>query len=251
MDKYVTRKRRVLESRLDPSCHSGDSSEDRATKIKKIPAAFQQSIRKIKSSNFDCDYGILYSPEEAWAIMQKCESLVEYLAGPCSKVQVFGKWHNVPRKHVAYGDTGLSYKFSGNTVNAKPWLPFLEEVKLKVESFCNSKFNFVLINRYANGFDHMGEHKDDEKELVKDSPIASLSVGQPRDFVFRHQDLRNKSIQKDSYESPIKISLENGSVLVMNPPTNDFWYHSLPKRSLKSCPNVRINFTFRNMHVLR
>ena len=42
----------------------------------------------------------------------------------------------------------------------------------------------------ADGRDHMGEHKDDEEELVKGSPIASLSLGQARDFVFRHQDAR-------------------------------------------------------------
>lgn len=36
----------------------------------------------------------------------------------------------------------------------------------------------------------MGEHKDDEKELDPNVPIASLSVGQPRDFYFKHQDVR-------------------------------------------------------------
>ena len=34
----------------------------------------------------------------------------------------------------------------------------------------------------------MGEHKDDEKDLCQDYPIASLSLGQARDFVFKHQD---------------------------------------------------------------
>ena len=45
----------------------------------------------------------------------------------------------------------------------------------------------------SDGGDHMGEHKDDEEELVKGSPIASLSLGQERDFVFRHQDARGAS----------------------------------------------------------
>ncbi len=35
----------------------------------------------------------------------------------------------------------------------------------------------------------MGEHRDDEKDLVRDSPIASLSLGQHRDFVFKHAEV--------------------------------------------------------------
>ena len=46
---------------------------------------------------------------------------------------------------------------------------------------------------------------------------------------------------------PITIELEHGSLLMMNYPTNQFWYHSLPKR--KRAPGVRINMTFRKMVV--
>ena len=48
----------------------------------------------------------------------------------------------------------------------------------------------ALASPSTDGRDHMGEHKDDEEELVRGSPIASLSLGQARDFVFRHQDAR-------------------------------------------------------------
>ena len=47
----------------------------------------------------------------------------------------------------AYGDPGLTYTFSGTTVNAQPWPKFLLEVRDKVSSLCVCKFNFVLINR--------------------------------------------------------------------------------------------------------
>ena len=49
-------------------------------------------------------------------------------------------------------------------------------------------FNFVLVNRYKDGSEHMGEHRDNEQELVQTAPIASLSFGQTRDFVLRHKD---------------------------------------------------------------
>ncbi len=44
--------------------------------------------------------------------------------------------------------------------------------------------------------------------------------------------------------SPIlKKSLENGSLCVIQPPTNDFFTHSIKKDESK---NVRLSLTFRN-----
>lgn len=93
--------------------------------------------------------------------------------------------------------------------------------------------------RYRDGSDHISEHRDDEKDLDHSAPIASLSFGQTRDFVLKHSDLRRKIRHVD----PVKISLEHGSLLLMNPPTNRYWYHSLPPR--KSAIGVRVNLTFR------
>jgi len=87
----------------------------------------------------------------------------------------------------------------------------------------------------------MGEHRDDEVELDKTVPIASVSLGQTRKFVFKHTDVRKK-IRKVEL---IKLDLHNGSLLMMNPPTNEYWFHSIPKE--KKAKNVRLNFTFRKI----
>ena len=50
----------------------------------------------------------------------------------------------------------------------------------------------------------MGEHKDDERELDTNTPIASLSLGQERNFYFRHQDSR----------PPKKLNIEKGKYIV-------------------------------------
>ena len=91
----------------------------------------------------------------------------------------------------------------------------------------------------------MGEHRDDEKDLQTGYPIASLSLGQPRDFIFKHADSRGKHAKRKI--DTVKIELEHGSLLVMGHPTNIYWYHSLPPR--KKLVNVRINMTFRKMVV--
>lgn len=89
----------------------------------------------------------------------------------------------------------------------------------------------------------MGEHKDDERDLTPGYPIASLTLGQARDFVFRHQDARGKHAKRKI--DPVTMVLEHGMLLLMKHPTNSFWYHSLPRRT--KALGVRVNMTFRNM----
>ena len=83
----------------------------------------------------------------------------------------------------------------------------------------------------------MGWHSDDEKELDPQSPIASLSLGSTRKFTFRHK--------KD--KSTASLFLENGSALIMHPPTQQFWQHALLKT--KTIHTSRINLTFRRISI--
>ncbi|XDV20404.1 hypothetical protein PO909_025737 [Leuciscus waleckii] len=68
------------------------------------------------------------------------------------------------------------YSFSGVHLLAKPWTPTLEHIRDAVTKATGHTFNFVLINRYKDGHDHMGEHRDDERELDPACPIASLEL---------------------------------------------------------------------------
>lgn len=200
---------------------------------------------KIEAESLDCDYALLFSQEEADRLFKALEEEVEYATGEESKVQVFGKVYNIPRKQATYGDAGLTYTYSGVTRSACPWTPTLAHIRDTVTKTTGWTFNFVLINRYKDGGDHMGEHRDDEKELNPLSPIASVSLGAARDFIFRHKDARGK--QSSRKIEPVKVELAHGSLLLMNPPTNTFWYHSLPVRRKVLSP--RINLTFR--HILQ
>ena len=114
-----------------------------------------------------------------------------------------------------------------------------------LSALTDHKFNFALVNRYNDGNDHMGEHRDDEADLVPKSTIASVSLGQPRDFIFHLRDARGKGVKRKI--DPVKIELSHGSLLLMNHPTNVYWFHSLPVRKKAVCP--RMNLTFREMVV--
>lgn len=202
--------------------------------------------KKMTGEMFDVDYTILFPTSVADRLMDDLEKSVEYYEGDLTRVQIFGKWHQIPRQQVAYGDPGLTYKFSGTTIPAKPWFPLLSSIKNVVEEISGNKYNFVLVNKYRNGSDHIGEHRDDERELDRDTPIASLSLGQQRTFVFKHKDARIKGkLRRDIPQ--VKIELEHGSLLLMKGLTNEYWYHSLPQR--KKLINPRINLTFRKINV--
>lgn len=186
-------------------------------------------------------------------IFSELETQISYLKDhSLTTIKVFGKTHNLPRKHAAYGNDGVTYTYSGIKIPAISWeeAPILKKVLEDVKCVTDINYNFVLINRYQNGQDKMGEHKDDERELDPSVPIASLSFGQERDFVFRHQNLVKKSgtiEHSDKSEFIKKLILKDGMLLLMNSPTNQFWYHSLPQRSTNVCPGVRINLTFRKI----
>ncbi|XP_034728377.1 DNA oxidative demethylase ALKBH2 [Etheostoma cragini] len=199
--------------------------------------------QKIEADGLDCDYALLFSKEEANHLFKQLEEEVVYSTGEEAKVQLFGKVYNIPRKQATYGDAGLTYTYSGVTRLARPWTPTLEYIRDAVTKTTGQTFNFVLVNRYKDGQDHMGEHRDDEKELDPLCPIASVSLGSPRDFIFRHRDARGKHSRRQIKR--VKVELVNGSLLLMNSPTNTFWYHSLPVRKNISLP--RINLTFRRI----
>lgn len=201
------------------------------------------SWRRIRSEGLDCDYTVLFGKAEADEIFRELEQQVEYFTGALAKVQVFGKWHSVPRKQATYGDAGLTYTFSGLTLSPKPWIPVLERVRDRVSSVTGQTFNFVLVNRYKDGRDHIGEHRDDERELAPGSPIASVSFGARRDFFFRHKDARGRS--RSRRLEVVRLPLAHGSLLMMNHPTNSHWYHSLPVRKKVLAP--RVNLTFRKI----
>ena len=169
------------------------------------------------------------------------EKLIVYNTDEDSKIVIFGKEIEIPRKQVAYGEPGTFYNFSGLKVNAISWnsndelCKALQSLKNEINKQFNFDFNFVLINRYANGDDYIGYHTDDEKDLSEESPIISVTFGAERDFKFKNKKT----------DEVVDIVLHHGSCLGMMYPTNKYWKHSLPKR--KNIKSPRINLTFRTI----
>jgi alkylated DNA repair dioxygenase AlkB len=152
------------------------------------------------------------------------------------KIRLFGREHPIPRLHQWFGDAGVTYTWSGLTMQPEPWSPELAELKALVERATGTHFNSVLANYYRDGRDSMGWHADDEPELGDMPVIASVSLGAERDFVLRYRD-------KQAGIANIKLPLVSGSLLVMRGTTQRFWQHALPKR--QRVTDARVNLTFR------
>jgi len=150
-------------------------------------------------------------------------------------IRIRGRKIASPRLSAWHGDSDAHYRYSGLSLEPRPWFPIILELKTRVEAACEAPFNSVLLNLYRDGFDSMGWHSDDEPELGERPVIASLSLGATRRFRLRHRTRRNLE--------PVSIDLENGSLLIMQGDTQRFWKHQVPKT--KRTVKPRINLTFR------
>lgn len=151
-------------------------------------------------------------------------------------IQMYGKDVITPRLTAWYGDSNKSYQFSGTKFDPVPWTPELYELKKKIQKATGLSFNSVLLNFYRDGNDSVAWHSDNEKELGINPHIASLSIGQARQFEFRH---------KTDHIRKYGLSLENGSLLIMKGDLQHKWEHRIPKS--KKLNNERINLTFRSI----
>jgi len=165
------------------------------------------------------------------------ECLLAEVTWAHDELMMFGRLVVTRRKVAWYGDRPFTYTYSRATKQALPWVPVLAELKALVEQHSGERYNSCLLNFYHNGEEAMGWHSDDEAELKKYGAIASLSLGAPRRFAFRHRQSKEK----------VKLMLEHGSLLVMKGVTQAYWQHSLP--AMKAVQTPRINLTFRTIVV--
>lgn len=176
----------------------------------------------------------LFSAQESTQLLGELRKSIQWRQ---DKIRIFGRVHDLPRLQQWHGDAGLTYMWSGISMSPEPWTPLLLSIKERVESFAGASFNTVLLNLYRNGNDTVSWHTDDEEELGPQPIISSVSLGAERDFVLRHNQ-RNDI-------GDVKISLPDGSLLVMAGSTQAYWKHALPRR--QRIEAERINLTFRRI----
>ena len=168
-------------------------------------------------------------------VIELYQSLLNNIQWENERVIMFGKEIITKRKVAFYSDPSISYRYASKTKIGLPWTSTLIIIKNRVESITKESYNACLLNLYHNGEESMGWHSDNEKEIIANSSIASLSLGAKRKFSFKHK------ISKET----VSIELENGSLLEMKGSVQAHWWHALIKS--KKVTDARINLTFRQM----
>jgi alkylated DNA repair dioxygenase AlkB len=200
------------------------------------PAQYQQGMfdcetHVLKLEGADIEYRPKFFSEDESTLL--FDILLDSTHWRQDTITVYGKAHLTPRLSSWVGESWMDYSYSNHTMKAQAWSPLLLSIKQRIEDATGDPFNSVLLNYYRDGKDSNGWHSDDEPELGREPIIASLSLGAPRDFHLRHK--RDKSITH-------KMSLENGSLLIMRGQTQACWQHHIPKRAKAE---GRLNLTFR------
>ncbi|MFY8182506.1 MAG: alpha-ketoglutarate-dependent dioxygenase AlkB family protein [Flavobacterium sp.] len=162
------------------------------------------------------------------------EKLLNEIPWQQDDITVFGKTHPQPRLTSLFGNEGKPYSYSNIVMQPHHWNPLLMFIKNEIEEVCLENFTTVLLNLYRDGKDSNGWHADNEKELGRNPVIASVSFGAERSFHLQHNTIT---------DAKLKITLENGSLLLMKGETQHFWKHQIPKTAKSIAP--RINLTFR------
>lgn len=125
----------------------------------------------------------------------------------------------------------------------------LDRLRKVTEGTTGEKYNFCLVNYYANGNDSISYHSDDESFLGPNPAIASFTLGARRDFLMKHKPVKGADEKEVSVGKVLKLPLGSGDMVVMKGKTQSCWLHSIPKRKSGDADKGRINITFRRAMV--
>lgn len=162
--------------------------------------------------------------------------LLEAVPWEVHRIRLFGREVDSPRLSCWIGDPDARYRYSGTLFEPRPWPSALLPVRRRLGEELGIAFNSVLANRYRDGRDAMGWHRDAEPELGPRPVIASLSLGAVRRFSLKGGGADARKLSLD---------LAHGSLLVMRGETQANYRHALPRTARPV--GERINLTFRRI----
>lgn len=137
------------------------------------------------------------------------------------RVKMIGKLVELPRDQQAYGAT---YKYTGSENRALPIPAVLKPLLEWTQEQIAPQLNGLLLNWYQGPSDYIGPHHDSTRGLIPETPIVTISFGEPRTFRLTQWRQKKKIAQHDFTTSP-------GRVFVMPWPTNKAWKHEVVKRA--------------------
>jgi len=165
-----------------------------------------------------------------------------------------GRVIDFPRRTRAFG---TDYKFTGQTQKAEP-IARIDPLVLEVSETLRAADPLLAPNSAAllNFYDaargkYIGAHSDDERALVKDSPVISLSwcsQGHHRRFRFTARKGITDALLPSWGAAPGVLLLRDGCLVVMGGQCQRTHRHELmkPTKTTGESKGQRINLTLRS-----
>ena len=187
-----------------------------------------QSLIKTESSFLN-----VYLCEEYTELIKKCIEEVkdELLVKP--PIQLYGKTVYQQRSIGFFSNKSIGYYYSGQLAKSKPLQPNIKELMDIINTRFETNYNGILVNKYDDGNNYIGDHSDDETNLDKGGVIA-ISYGAVRKF--RIRDKLSKKIIMD-------IPTTSNSIIHMGGNFQKEFTHGIPVE--KKITGERYSLTFR------
>ena len=171
------------------------------------------------------------------------QQLFEYLDNPVEYHKPYKRFNQivkVPRGQASYtlsDDIHYDYKVSGGSPPNHVMCDKLREITSRVSEKLGTQFNTILLNKYKDGEDCIGYHRDRETGWTPGTGFATLSFGAKRDFL----------IKNEATGEVTTVAHNDGWVLQVPHPMNQENLHAVPKR--KRVKDCRISLTFRDIAI--
>jgi alkylated DNA repair dioxygenase AlkB len=170
------------------------------------------------------------SDEEATALFERIMSDPTHFKYP--KLTKSGAPSKKRNKTIYGGIKEYVYEYRGKSVKTpiRPWstFPELKDIADRIAEISGQTYKTCVIQIYNSGIVGIKPHRD--KEMISGDIIASVSLGTPRVMRFERKGWETQDILLDA-----------GMLCLINPPTNDYWLHSIPADESTS-PRVSLVF---------
>jgi len=181
------------------------------------------------------DVCVYADPEERNEIFEYLDGLeVEYH----KQYKRFNKIVKVPRGQASYTlneDIHYDYKVSGGSPPNTVMTDRLKEITAMLNAALGTNFNTILLNKYKDGDDCIGYHRDRETGWREGTGFATLAFGAERDFLVKHE----------ASGEVTSVPHKDGCAIHMPSPMNQEYFHCVPKR--KRVKDCRISLTYREI----
>lgn len=148
-------------------------------------------------------------------------------------IKVYGKECR-QKRHVAFfaAEGVRPYRYSGQDATRQDMPDCVSDIMAKVSAAVGVNFNAVLLNYYPTGEYNISDHQDNETGLVRNAPVAALSLGAVRKFRIKAYPSKTKVLD---------VPLAHGSLVVMHDQRS--YTHGIPKEA--KVKDGRFSLTFR------